>query len=52
MFNDKLTPYNNGEPQGDEGWGGECSHPGYEENGDYKCAVCGKKLTDKDEYAE
>lgn len=45
-FDDKLKPYN-GDPQGDEGWGGDVDHPPYDDDpGSYKCAACGKKLTD------
>jgi hypothetical protein len=46
-YNDKLTPYN-GDPQGDEGWGGEVCHPSYNED-DYDCEVCGDHLTEDDD---
>jgi hypothetical protein len=44
-FNNKLTPYN-GDPQGDEGWGGDCARPDYDDE-EYDCEVCGKRLTER-----
>lgn len=46
--NQDLVPYNNNEPQGEDGWGGDLFHPSYEEE-DYECAVCGKHLTEDDD---
>jgi hypothetical protein len=37
----------NGDPLGEAGWLGEIEHPDYS-GCDYKCAVCNKKLTYKD----
>lgn len=47
-FDDKLQPYGPKEPDGDEGWGGDVSHPPYDDE-EYDCAVCGKRLTGKDD---
>jgi len=43
----KLLPYGTNEPVGDAGWGGDVEHPPYEDEG-YCCAVCGRKLTARD----
>ena len=37
----------NGDPKGDQGWWGEIEHPSYSGD-DYRCGVCDKKLTYKD----
>lgn len=47
IFDKELSPYNNDEPEGDEGRGGDVDHPPYEEC-DYKCVIC-KKVLDEDE---
>lgn len=47
-FDKKLKPYGDGEPEGDEGRGGDASHPSYDED-DYTCDVCGCKLTSDDD---
>jgi len=41
---DDLTPYN-GDPQGEDGWGGDVVHPPYDD-GEYTCKVCGVPLRD------
>ncbi len=45
MHNDKLQSYN-GDPQGSEGWQGDCEHPEYSEE-EYDCDVCGERLTNR-----
>ena len=47
-YNDKLKPYGDCEPQGEEGWIGEAEHPPYAEE-DYECEMCGKTLGDDDD---
>lgn len=46
-FDEKLIPYNAGEPMGDAGRGGDCGHPAYSGE-DYKCEICNVELTDDD----
>lgn len=36
-FDEHLRPYN-GDPVGEDGWGGDCAHPPYDEC-DYHCAI-------------
>lgn len=43
VYDEVLKPYNTGEPQGEDGWGGDVEHPDYEHE-DYSCVVCNKKL--------
>ncbi len=43
-FNAQLIPFN-GDPQGDEGWGGDCARPDYDDMG-YNCEVCNVALTE------
>jgi len=40
-----LKPYN-GDPQGDEGWDGDCARPDYD-NEYYECEACGVELTER-----
>lgn len=44
--NHRLIPYN-GDPDGEER-GGNVDHPPYEDM-DYRCELCGKHLTSKDD---
>lgn len=46
-YDDDLTPYN-GDPQGSKGWAAGCEHPPYADE-DYCCAVCGDRLTARDD---
>ena len=46
LFDKKLDTYN-GDPVGEDGWGGEVSHPPYEEMY-YDCAVCNRRLDEND----
>lgn len=46
-FDAVLRPFN-GDPRGEDGWGGEADHPPYEECDDYRCEACGKRLTSRD----
>lgn len=43
-FDDVLKPYN-GDPIGEDGWGGDVVHPNYDDEwDDCRCAVCGVLL--------
>lgn len=46
LFDSKLDRYN-GDPLGEEGWGGDVCHPPYEGE-DYSCEICKRKLTERD----
>lgn len=50
-YNDRLS-LDNGEPEPEDGWGGEVDHPCYEEAAEagsaYRCEVCGDELTGSD----
>jgi hypothetical protein len=43
-YDEILVPYN-GEEQGEDGWGGDCAHPSYNDD-EYLCKICGVILED------
>jgi len=46
-FDRSLVPYGYKEPQGQDGWAGDVSHPEYDDqHPPYKCAVCRRALSD------
>lgn len=36
-FDEYLKPWN-GDPPGEDGWGGDCAHPNYDDD-EYRCAI-------------
>ncbi len=43
-----LTPQGPGEPQGEDGYGGDVEHPSYNDT-EYNCTICGTVLMDKED---
>lgn len=42
IYDETLVPWN-GDPVGEDGWGGDCAHPCYDDD-EYRCAVCKDRL--------
>lgn len=54
-LDDRLKPYNRGEPQGEDGWGGDVAHPPYDDfahsYSPLYCIGCRAKLSGDDDNA-